>query len=132
MWPFEQQVATMSLRVQHLEIPVDTKTKDNVFVVVSIAVQYKVVADKVSSAYYKLTDPQGMRIFVRIRTTYLLTILCFTGQIRSYVFDCVRSHIPMLLIDEAFESKVSIQFIYIVYMSALYIYIPINRYPYPT
>ena len=63
MWPFEQRVATMSLRVQHLDIPVDTKTKDNVFVVVSIAVQYKVVADKVSSAYYKLTDPQGIYVY---------------------------------------------------------------------
>jgi regulator of protease activity HflC (stomatin/prohibitin superfamily) len=48
-------------------------------------VQYKVVEDKVPSAYYKLTDPKS--------------------QIRSYVYDVVRSAIPRLELDDAFASK---------------------------
>jgi regulator of protease activity HflC (stomatin/prohibitin superfamily) len=74
--PFESIVGYMSLRVQQLNVTCDTKTKvlpfsplslsiylshtfhlqDNVFVKVSVAVQYFVIADKVYDAYYKLTD----------------------------------------------------------------------------
>jgi regulator of protease activity HflC (stomatin/prohibitin superfamily) len=76
---------TISLRVQYLECIADTKTKDNVFVKVVVAVQYRVMAEKVSSAYYKLTDPRS--------------------QIQSYIFDVVRSSVPRLDIDQAFASK---------------------------
>jgi regulator of protease activity HflC (stomatin/prohibitin superfamily) len=84
-WPFEQLVKTVSLRVQYMDVSCETKTKDNVFVRVVVAVQYRVMPDKVPSAYYKLTDPRG--------------------QIRSYVFDVVRSAMPRLEIDAAFASK---------------------------
>lgn len=84
-WPAQTVVARISLKIQHLEIECDTKTKDNVFVKVVVAVQYRVVESKVSSAFYKLTDPHS--------------------QIRSYVFDVIRSSIPLLHIDEAFASK---------------------------
>ena len=83
--PVETFRATVSLKIQHLEIACDTKTKDNVFVQVVVAVQYKVVEDKVSSAYYKLTDPNA--------------------QIRSYVNDVVRSSLPGMELDAAFASK---------------------------
>lgn len=85
LWPFSQVVARVSLKIQHLEIACDTKTKDNVFVKVVVAVQYKVIEEKVSSAFYKLTDPQS--------------------QIRSYVYDIIRSFIPTMHIDDAFASK---------------------------
>ena len=49
-----------------------------------------------------------INIYTLCITIYIISHQCLIGQIRSYVFDCVRSHIPMLLIDEAFESKVSI------------------------
>lgn len=75
----------MSLKIQHLEIPCDTKTKDNVFVSVLVAVQYRVVEDKVSSAFYKLTDPHA--------------------QIKSYVNDVIRSSLPTMELDAAFASK---------------------------
>lgn len=78
----------MSLRVEHFEITCDTKTKDNVFVQVVVAVQYRVIQEKVSSAFYKLTDPRA--------------------QIKSYVFDVVRSAIPSLAIDDAFASKATL------------------------
>lgn len=77
--------STVSLRVQYLDVTCDTKTRDNVFVKVVVAVQYKVVEEKVPSAYYKLTDAKS--------------------QIRSYVFDVVRSSIPRMDLDQAFASK---------------------------
>jgi len=85
MCPFETLTSSVSLRLRYLECVCDTKTKDNVFVKVVVAVQYKVVEEKVPSAYYKLTDPQS--------------------QIRSYIFDVVRSSVPRMDLDEAFASK---------------------------
>jgi regulator of protease activity HflC (stomatin/prohibitin superfamily) len=85
MCPCETYRATVSLKIQHLEITCDSKTKDNVFVQVVVAVQFKVIEDKVSSAFYKLTDPYA--------------------QIRSYVNDVVRSTIPVMELDAAFSSK---------------------------
>jgi regulator of protease activity HflC (stomatin/prohibitin superfamily) len=78
-------VGRLSLRVQQLDVSVETKTKDNVFVMVIVSVQYRVIRSKVQAAYYKLTDPRS--------------------QIRSYVFDTVRSTVPRMELDEAFESK---------------------------
>ena len=49
-------VANISLQVQQLDVKVETKTKDNVFVQIPIAVQYKVMPDKVYDAFYKLSD----------------------------------------------------------------------------
>lgn len=63
----------------------ETKTKDNVFVTVEVAVLYKIVETDVVKAYYKLTNP--------------------TLQIRSYVFDVIRSSMPMMELDAAFASK---------------------------
>lgn len=75
----------ISLRVQQLEVNIESKTKDNVFVTVPVAVQYYVPEANVEDAYYRLSDPQA--------------------QIRSYVFDVVRSALSQLELDQAFESK---------------------------
>ena len=83
--PFVERVAgKMSLQVEQLNADIETKTKDNVFVHVQIAVQYKVgaQAQQVQDAYYKLEDPEV--------------------QMKSYAFDVVRSHIPSLDLDEAY------------------------------
>ena len=85
LFPFEVVTAKLSLKIHQMEISCDTKTKDNVFVQVIVAVQYKVMEDKVPSAHYKFTDP--------------------TAQIRSYVFDVIRSSLPRMNIDDAFASK---------------------------
>src|SRR5699024_10277334 len=61
----------ISLRVQQLEVNIESKTKDNVFVTVPVAVQYVIKEEQVVDAYYKLSNPEA--------------------QIRSYVFDTVRS-----------------------------------------
>ena len=75
----------VSLRVQQLEVNIESKTKDNVFVNVPVAVQYQIEKDQVVAAYYELSNPEA--------------------QIRSYVFDTVRSALSGLELDQAFESK---------------------------
>jgi regulator of protease activity HflC (stomatin/prohibitin superfamily) len=75
----------VSLRVQQLEVNIESKTKDNVFVTVPVAVQYRIREEQVVDAYYKLSNPEA--------------------QIRSYVFDTVRSALSGLELDQAFESK---------------------------
>jgi regulator of protease activity HflC (stomatin/prohibitin superfamily) len=83
--PFVERVAgRMSLQVEQINADIETKTKDNVFVHVQLAVQYKVGAEnqQVQDAYYKLDDPEV--------------------QMQSYAFDVVRSHIPSMDLDEAY------------------------------
>lgn len=84
--PFvETTTKPISLRVKQLEVNIETKTKDNVFVTIPVAVQYVIDQHAVVDAYYKLSDPED--------------------QIRSYVFDTVRSALSGLTLDTAFESK---------------------------
>jgi regulator of protease activity HflC (stomatin/prohibitin superfamily) len=76
--PFVEKVAgRMSLQVEQLNADIETKTRDNVFVVVKLAIQYMVSADegRVKDAFYKLDDPEV--------------------QMKSYAFDVVRSHTQM-------------------------------------
>jgi regulator of protease activity HflC (stomatin/prohibitin superfamily) len=78
-------VARMPLRIRQLDVDVETKTKDNVFVNSKVSVQYFVLPKNVTSAYYKLNDAER--------------------QITSYVFDLVRAEIPKLTLDNVFERK---------------------------
>ena len=75
----------VSLRIQQLDVVVETKTKDDVFVKIKVSVQYKVIKDKVYDAFYKLDFPQD--------------------QITSYVFDVVRAEVPKMILDDVFEKK---------------------------
>jgi regulator of protease activity HflC (stomatin/prohibitin superfamily) len=84
--PFAERVADrLSLQVEQLNLEIETKTKDNVFVHVKIAVQYKVgdSDEQVKNACYKLDNPEV--------------------QMESYAFDLVRSHVPSLDLDDAYE-----------------------------
>ena len=84
--PIVDRVAgRLSLRVQQLDVVVETKTKDDVFVKVKVSVQFKVIKDKVYDAFYKLDFPQD--------------------QITSYVFDVVRAEVPKMILDDVFEKK---------------------------
>ena len=74
-----------SLRVLQLDVIVETKTKDDVFVKLKVSVQYRVVPEKVYEAFYKLDFPQD--------------------QITSYVFDVVRAVVPKMRLDDVFERK---------------------------
>lgn len=75
----------VSLRIQQLDVKVETKTKDNVFVFVIVSVQYNVLSNKVVEAFYRLQNPQA--------------------QITSFVFDTVRARVPTIKLDDLFEMK---------------------------
>lgn len=75
----------LSLKIQQLDVIVETKTKDDVFVKLKVSVQFKVIKDKVYDAFYKLDYPHD--------------------QITSYVFDVVRAEVPKMKLDDVFERK---------------------------
>jgi regulator of protease activity HflC (stomatin/prohibitin superfamily) len=75
----------VTLRVQQLDVKVETKTKDNVFLNVTVSVQYVVRPEKIYDAFYRLENP--------------------ALQIRSYVFDVVRARVPQIILDDVFEKK---------------------------
>ena len=55
-----QEVAgALSTRVQALDVAVETKTKDNVFVVMKVSIQYQIIEEdqKIQDAHYRLTSP---------------------------------------------------------------------------
>ncbi len=75
----------INLKIQQLDVIVETKTKDDVFVRLKISVQFQVLKMKVYDAFYKLQDPHD--------------------QITSYVFDVVRAEVPKMKLDDVFERK---------------------------
>ena len=75
----------VSLRILQLDVIVETKTKDDVFVKLKVSVQYKILQNKIYDAFYKLDFPQD--------------------QITSYVFDVVRAVVPKMRLDDVFEKK---------------------------
>ena len=75
----------LSLKIQQLDVIVETKTKDDVFVRLKVSVQYKVIREKVYDAFYKLDYPHD--------------------QITSYVFDVVRAEVPKMILDDVFLRK---------------------------
>lgn len=84
--PFiDRVVGRVNLRVQQLNVKIETKTEDNVFVQLVVAVQYFVLPEKVYDAFYKLDNAER--------------------QITSYVFDVVRAQVPKIKLDDVFEKK---------------------------
>ena len=84
--PLIQRIAgRLSLKIQQLDVIVETKTKDDVFVRLKVSVQYKVIKEKVYDAFYKLDYPHD--------------------QITSYVFDVVRAEVPKMILDDVFLRK---------------------------
>ena len=89
--PFVDRIAArLSLRIQQLDVVVETKTKDDVFVHIKISVQYQILRDKVYDAFYRLQNPHE--------------------QLTAYIFDLVRAEIPKMILDDVFEKKDDIAF----------------------
>jgi regulator of protease activity HflC (stomatin/prohibitin superfamily) len=82
---FDRVVTMQNLRIQQLDVDVETKTKDNVFVNTKVSVQFYIIEDRIRESFYKLDYP--------------------THQIQSYVFDVIRSEIPRLDLDDVFANK---------------------------
>lgn len=81
----DRVVARVNMRVQQLEIDVETKTADDVFVKLKVAVQYSVMPDRVYEAYYRLNNVRE--------------------QVTAFVFDTVRARVPYLKLDDVFSKK---------------------------
>jgi len=77
--------ARLSLKIQQLDVVVETKTQDDVFVHLKISVQYQILRDKVYDAFYKLQNPHE--------------------QLTAYIFDLVRAEVPKMILDDVFEKK---------------------------
>ena len=84
--PIIESIASKeNLRIQQLDVDVETKTLDDVFVILKISVQYRIITSKVYEAFYELDDPHA--------------------QIASYIFDEVRAEVPKLSLDDVFGKK---------------------------
>jgi len=75
----------LSLKIQQLDVIVETKTLDDVFVKLKISVQFLVLKNKIYEAFYQLEYPHE--------------------QITSYVFDVVRAEVPKMKLDDVFVKK---------------------------
>lgn len=79
----DRVAARVSLQVEQLVLNIETKTKDNVFVTVEVAIQYKVDSQRVREANYLLDDPEV--------------------QMEAFSSDIVRSKLPVLDLDAAYS-----------------------------
>ncbi len=85
-WPIIDTIAgRVSLRVNQINLTMETKTKDNVFVTIPISVQNRVRPEKAYDAFYKLSNP--------------------IEQIQSYVEQVILGHVPGMTLDEVFASQ---------------------------
>jgi regulator of protease activity HflC (stomatin/prohibitin superfamily) len=75
----------VSLKINQLDVNVETKTSDDVFVALKVSVQFIIIKEKVFDAYYRLENPRE--------------------QINSYVFDVVRAEVPKMKLDDVFIKK---------------------------
>ncbi len=84
--PFIDRIAgRVSMKIQQLDVLVETKTKDDVFVKLKVSVQFRILRENIFDAFYKLQNP--------------------LEQITAYVFDVVRAEVPKLKLDDVFERK---------------------------
>mmetsp|Transcript_17871 Transcript_17871/g.26221 ORF Transcript_17871/g.26221 Transcript_17871/m.26221 type:complete len:283 (-) Transcript_17871:82-930(-) len=81
----EELAGRLSFRVQQLDVRLETKTMDNVFVTAVVSIQFQVLEEKAWNAFYALTDPRR--------------------QITAHVYDVLRAEIPNLELDALFEAK---------------------------
>lgn len=81
----ERVAQKMNLRVSQMDVKLETKTLDNVFVVIVASTQFRVDPNNIATAFYELQDP--------------------AGQLKAYMEDALRSAIPSLSLDDAFARK---------------------------
>jgi regulator of protease activity HflC (stomatin/prohibitin superfamily) len=84
--PFVDRIqGRVTLRLKQLDVAVETKTLDNVFVDIVASVQYRVLPDNVYKAFYVLENADA--------------------QIQAYVFDVIRARVPLINLDDVFSKK---------------------------
>ncbi len=75
----------VSLRLMQLDIEVETKTLDNVFIHITTSVQFRIIPSKIYQAYYTLDNARN--------------------QIQAFIFDVVRARVPAIQLDDVFSKK---------------------------
>ena len=89
--PFiEKASKPIDLRIRQVDVQIETKTKDNVFVQLLVSVHLQIREDLIQDAYYKLSDP--------------------ISQLSSYIYDDVRAEVPKMSLDDVFARKEDIAF----------------------
>lgn len=81
----EQISGKVSMRIMQLDVQVETKTLDNVFLQIIASVQFRILPDKIYQAFYTLDDARS--------------------QIQAFVFDVVRARVPAIKLDDVFSKK---------------------------
>ncbi|XAR71793.1 hypothetical protein NMG60_11018210 [Bertholletia excelsa] len=81
----EWLVGILSTRISSLDVRIETKTKDNVFVQMLCSIQYRIIKEHADDSFYELQNPKE--------------------QIQAFVFDVVRALVPRMTLDELFEQK---------------------------
>jgi len=81
----DRVIGRVNLKIQQLDVVVETKTFDDVFVRLKVSVQFLVLKDKIYEAVYRLQNPHD--------------------QITAYVFDVVRAEVPKMKLDDVFVKK---------------------------
>jgi len=85
LWPCESVAGSVSTRLQQLSIKNEAKTKENVFVTLTIAIQFLVESEHVQLAFYSMENPQR--------------------QMTSFVEDALRAIVPTLELEHLFLEK---------------------------
>lgn len=75
----------VSLRLMQLDVEVETKTLDDVFIHITTSVQFKIIPNKIYQAYYTLDNARD--------------------QIQAFIFDVVRARVPTIKLDDVFSKK---------------------------
>lgn len=84
--PFIDKVAEkFSLKIQQLDVHAEAKTQENIFVTVTVSIQFKVSKNNIYDAYYNMENPYE--------------------QISTYVTNIIRSEIPKITLKDVFENK---------------------------
>ncbi|MCO5593214.1 hypothetical protein L7F22_047221 [Adiantum nelumboides] len=97
---------TVTLRLQQVDVKCQTKTKDNVFLVVVTSLQYRVRPNMANQAFYKLTDPRV--------------------QIRSFVLDSITTSVPKMNVKDVYDKKDEISKAVQVYLQKVRNYLVFN------
>lgn len=83
--PFIQKITPVSNRLRQESFNFEVKTKDNVFAMLGLSVQYQIRPENTEKAFFSLDNP--------------------SAQLDSYIENVVRAQVPKMKLDELFESQ---------------------------
>lgn len=88
LWPMQREAGRISMRIRQLDVNIETKSKDHVFIRVHVSIQYQTNSTHLFESFYSLQSP--------------------TRQLTTQTHDILRSSLPQLELDDIFSSQESI------------------------